>query len=354
MPEPREHQGSQPKISVIILNYNGLEWLPRCLDSLKRQTLLPEIEILVVDNASTDNSDAYIEERLKQFPRGRLIRNESNLFFCEGNNVGAASAVGEFLLFLNFDLWLEPDCLEKLYKEIKTADADCGTPMVLNYEDDTYQGCGSPGLDLFGMPTQMNLTRQTAEIFAAPGCSFLIRAVTFRKVGGFPREFLMYTEEIDLSWRVWIAGGKVVTVPSARIHHRGEVSVNPKGKTKVVESRTSETKRFLANRNGILLLMKNAQHILLLLLVPQLLMLSAEAMAGLLLIRRSSYVKKSFFLAIKEAFRMRKQVRFWRSQTKGFRQRGDFWMLRFLCLRPARWAELVKIFRIGPPKVDAK
>ncbi len=354
MPETNEKSELRPKISVVILNYNGLEWLPRCFDSLKQQTIFREIEVIVVDNASTDGSDRYTEERLQRIPQGRLIKNQTNLFFCEGNNVGAASATGEFLLFLNFDLWLEPECLEKLYREVIATGADCATPVVLNYEDNSFQGCGSPGLDFFGLPTQMNVPDLTVEIFAAPGCSFLIKREIFNKVGGFPQEFLMYAEEIDLSWRVWIAGGKIVTVPTARIHHRGAVAVNPKGKTKIVESRTSETKRYLANRNGILLLMKNAQHILLLMLAPHLLMLILEAIVGLLIIRRWRYIRKSYFGAIGEAFRMRKQVYEWRRHTKQFRQRGDFWMLRFLCLKPARWAEVARVFKVGLPKVDVK
>jgi GT2 family glycosyltransferase len=194
----------------------------------------------------------------------------------------------------------------------------------------------------------------TQETFAAPGCSLLVKKELFDKIGGFPPELLIYADETDLSWRVWIAGGKVVAVPSARLHHRGAAVVNPEGKTKTVESRTTDFKRFLANRNGILFLMKNGQHVLLLLLIPHLLLLLAEAGVGLVLTRRWSYIRKSYLSAISEAFQMRDHVRQWRRRIRGFRQRGDFWMLRFLRLKPGRWAEVKRLFKYGPPKVDAK
>ena len=344
----------QPKISVVILNFNGQAWLPRCLESLQAQTIFRDIEIIVSDNASTDGSDRFIEGWLAQTQKGLLVRNQTNLFFCEGNNVGAAVAKGEFLLFLNFDLWLEPACLEELYEEVKSANADAATPLVLNYDDDTFQNCGSPGPDVFGIPTHMPPPPKTKDAFVACGCSLMIRTELFRKIGGFPKEFLMYAEETDLCWRAWIAGGKVVTVPAARLHHRGAVSVNPEGQTKTVESRTSETKRYLATRNGILCLLKNSQHILLLLLIPHFLLLAVEAAASLLFVRRWSYVRKAYFSAAADAFRMMPQMREWRRKIRGFRKRSDWWMLRFLRLRPSRWEEVKRFFAMGAPKVDAK
>jgi GT2 family glycosyltransferase len=342
------------KISVVILNYNGKAWFPRCLESIEKQTIFPEIEIIVVDNASRDDSCDIVERWLEKNRRGRLIRNSTNLYFCGGNNVGAKAACGEFILFLNFDLWLEPDCLERLYDETVAAGADSATPLVLNYEDDSFQNCGSPGLDLFGMTTHRGPAQSTTEVFVACGCSLLIRNSLFHQIGGFPEEHLMYAEETDLCWRVWIAGGKVVTVPAARLHHRGAVSVNPEGQTRVTEARTSETKRFLANRNSLLVLLKNSQHLLWLLLPMHLLMLACEALVSLVLIRRWSYVRKSYWASVVEAFRMMKPVREWRRRIRGFRQRGDFWMLRFLRLKPGRWDEVKRLFAFGAPKVDAK
>ena len=343
------------KISVVVLNYNGMTWLPRCFESLERQTIFARLEVILTDNHSADDSVRFTNGWLaRSGAKGQVVQNGSNLWYCGANNNGAAVASGKYLLFLNNDTWLEPDCLEKLYTEVEAAGADAATPLVLNYDDSSFQNCGTPGLDFFGLTTHMGPVEKTTEIFAACGCSLLVRTEMFRKIGGFPPELLIYADETDICWRVWIAGGKVVTVPSARLHHRGAAVVNPAGQTKAVESRTSETKRFLANRNGVLFLMKNSRNFLLLLLIPHLLLLLTEALASLVLVRRWSYVRKSYLSAIAGAFRMMPHIRTWRRKIAGFRQRGDFWMLRFLRLKPSRWAEVQGLFKFGPPKVDAK
>jgi len=258
---------TRPKISIIVLNYNGLTWLPRCFESLEAQTIFNEIEVLVVDNQSPDGSGRLAAEWAQRAQNVRLIENEANLFFCGGNNRGAAAATGKYLFFLNNDTWLEPDCLATLFQEVEAADAGAAMPLVFNYDDETYQSLGGDGLDIFGMVPGPRRFDQTREIFAAFGAAFFIRADIFQKVGGFDEKLLMYVDETDLSWKVWIAGGRIVGVPAARMHHRGSPAANPAGGVKLVELRTNDMKRFLSNRNGILVLMKNSQHILLLLLI---------------------------------------------------------------------------------------
>ena len=342
-----------PLISVIVLNYNGAQWLSRCFDSLAAQTVFSQLEIIVVDNNSPDGSGRTAAQWVQSLPNGRMLQNQTNLFFCEANNVGAELATGEFLFFLNNDVWLEPDCLEKLYQETKAAQADAATPLVLNYNDNTLQSPGAAGLDLFGLLAPCAPFQNTREIFCACGCSFLIKAGLFKKIGGYDTELLMYADEMDLSWRVWIAGGRLVGVPAARLHHRGAAAVNPKGETAMVEARTSETKRFLANRNNLLVILKNSGSLLLLLLIPHLLLLLAEAVVSLLLVRRWSFVRKSYFGAVVEAIRMLRHVSDCRRHIQGFRQRSDFWMLRFLKLKPGRWEEVKRLRSGGIPKVDA-
>src|ERR1043166_1378513 len=80
---------SQPKISVIVLSYNGHNWLPRCFESLQAQTLFGEIEIIVTDNKSSDGSDALAAEWLEQTKKGRILQNGANLGYCEANNKAA-------------------------------------------------------------------------------------------------------------------------------------------------------------------------------------------------------------------------------------------------------------------------
>src|SRR4030095_9449782 len=103
------------------------------------------------------------------------------------------------------------------------------------------------------------------------------------------------------------------------------------------ESRTTDTKRFLANRNGILLLAKNCQNVLLLLLISHLLLLATEALVSFLLVRRFSYVRKAYLDAVVDCWRLRHHIWGWRKRIRGFRRHSDFWMLRFLILRPTLW-----------------
>jgi GT2 family glycosyltransferase len=343
------------KISVIVLSYNGKAWLHRCFESLEQQTIFLQIEVILTDNNSADSSVEFTNEWMARTGvHGRVVQNGANLFYCGANNNGAAVAAGEFLLFLNQDAWLERDCLENLYNETLRVVADGASPMVFDYDDNTYQCGGEGGLDLFGVPVGGPPAKCTQETPIAPGCSLYIKKVTFDKIGGFPSELLGYVDEADLCWRVWVAGGKIISVPSARVHHRGAVIVNPKGRSQTLESRTSDSKRFLTNRNNILFLLKNCQHVLLLLLIPHLLLLLAEAGVMLVVVKRWSFIRKAYLAAILDAFKMYAHVRVWRRRIRSFRQRGDFWMMRFLRLKPGRWYEIERIFKFGLPKVDNK
>ena len=98
-------------------------------------------------------------------------------------------------------------------------------------------------------------------------------------------------------------------------------------------------KRFLSVRNGILLILKNGQHVFLLMLLPHLLMLFCEALFFLVTTRNWTFVRNSYFRGIADAFRMMPHVREWRKKISGFRQRGDFWMMRFLRRRLSRWTK---------------
>lgn len=349
-PEPT----ATPLISVIVLNCNGARWLTRCLDSLRQQTIFDRMEVLVSDNNSADGSDTAAAAYMQDWPNGRVIQNGANLGYCEGNNRGAAQARGEFLLFLNNDTWLEAECLERLLHEVDRVHADAATPLVLNYGDDSFQSIGAAGLDLFGLATARIPLAETGDVFMPEGCSYLIRRELFEQLGRFDSEFFIFSDETDLSWRLWIAGHRAVGVPAARLHHRGAAYVNPAGGDVVAEFRTSDTKRFLANRNGLLMLFKNAQHVLFLLVPAQLLLLAMESVVGLAIVRRWGFVKRAYVDAVLDCWRLRKHVFAERKRVRSFRRRGDWWMLRFLRLRPNRWDELVRTWKSGLPKVDAR
>src|SRR5687767_14394612 len=144
---------SNPVISVVISNKNGVQWLPRCLESVRAQSIVDRIEIIFVDNVSTDGSVALARKLLHGFPQASIIENKEDLGFTGGMNTGAFAAKGEGVFLLSNDTWLETDCLEKLLSAIEAEKADGAMPLVLNYEDSSLQSLGADGIDLFGLST---------------------------------------------------------------------------------------------------------------------------------------------------------------------------------------------------------
>lgn len=343
-----------PLATIVILNYNGQRWLKRCLDSLRQQTIFRQLEIIVADNSSPDKSDLLAAELMREWPNGRVIQHGANLGFCEGNNRAAAQARGDYLFFLNNDTWLEPACMERLLAEAEASAAQAATPLMLNYDDDSVQSSGGAGFDLFGLMSLAPVDQTSSrEIFVVGGCCYWIRRALFERLGGFDPVFYMYADEYDLSWRVWISGARAILASSARMHHRGAASVNPSGGDKIVELRTSNSKRFYTNRNCLLLLLKNCQHVLLVMVLLQIGLLLLEGFVALILFRRWSFVRKAYLQAIGDCWRLRGHIRSERARVARYRGRSDWQMLRFFRLRLNRWIELQNLRRHGVPKVSA-
>lgn len=340
-----------PLVSIIVLNYNGESWLARCFESLKAQTVIQQIELIFADNSSTDDSVATAARLLADFPCAAIVQTGGNLGFCEGNNVGARFAHSQYLLFLNSDTWLEPDCIEKLMAEMKRTGAAAGTPLVLNYEDSLYQDLGFFGFDILGLPSPSREQFQAREIFIAGGCSLIIERRMFDLIHGFDAAYFMYSDDVDLSWRVWIAGGRVLGLPASRLHHRGAIAANPAGGGKMVEFRTTFQKRFLTNRNSLLCQLKNSGSILLLLVPVQIFYLAVESAAMSVMLRDFSFFHQAFLKALADCWRLRYHLAAERHRIAQYRKRGDFWMLRFLRWRLNRWFEFRRLFKYGVPRV---
>jgi GT2 family glycosyltransferase len=244
--------------------------------------------------------------------------------------------------------------MEKLIAGTEKLGAAAATPLVLNYPDNSYQDFGFYGFDMFGLPSPSAAANGTREIFIAGGCSYLIRADIFNQLGLFDAEYFIYSDDADLSWRIWLAGYKVAGIFEAKLHHRGAAGVNPQGGITTVEFRTNDRKRFLSNRNCLLTLMTNAQHILLLLILPLVALLFLESLAGAVLLRRWSFARASFWSVLADCWRRRGHILQQRKKVAAFRKHSDFWMLRFFKLRLNRWDEVKRTLKFGPPRVDAR
>src|ERR1035438_3375032 len=174
-----------PPVSVIVLNYNGARWLDRCLNSLRAQTIYDQVEVILADNVSSDGSERLGQQIVEGWPRGVFIQHSTNLGYCEGNNRAAEAARGEYLLFLNNDTWLEPRCLEQLLAEVQRTGAGAAAPLILNYDDDSFQSLGAFGFDLFGLASTRASAVQTRQVLMPEGCAYLIQRELFQALGRF-------------------------------------------------------------------------------------------------------------------------------------------------------------------------
>jgi GT2 family glycosyltransferase len=330
-------------VSVVVVNYNCLKWLDRFFPSLRAQTIFDRTEVIMVDNTSRDGSAEICGKEMTTWPNGVFLPTGGNYGFGGGSNRGAKIARGKYLFFLNPDVWLEPNCLEELVRHAEGEKIKVAGPLVLDYDSDDRQKVGASGFDLFGclMPLKPREISQNTRFAAGP--FFFISRELFQKLGGFDDEFFLFNEEMDLSWRAWVAGESIAFLPSARIHHQGASSGN-----RAIENRTNEIKRLYANRNQLLAILKNAQSVLLLLALNQTILIFAEAVAGTLLARQFSFFGQAFLKPIASCWRLRRHIFEKRRLNRTLRQRGDWWMLRhFLRFGFGRSADVKLLLQFG-------
>lgn len=209
--------------SVIIANWNGARHLRVCLDSLRRQTH-PDFEVIVVDNGSTDESVAMVQEA---YPEVRLLVLPENCGFVVACNRGAAMARGEVLVMLNNDTEAEPGWLEALCRALEAhPEAGAAASKLLLFDRrDTLHAAG----DILG-PGFMPANRGVWEVdrgqydherwvFGACGGAAAYRRQVWEQLGGFDERLFMYLEDVDLAWRMQRAGWRTLFVPEARVYH---------------------------------------------------------------------------------------------------------------------------------------
>lgn len=211
-----------PLISVIILNWNGKECLASCIQSVKDQIYL-NIEIIVVDNGSTDGSVEYLQA---VYPDLHLVANRKNLGYGGGNNQGIRKAKGKYILILNNDTEMEKECVEMLWRCMES-DQKIGvtTPKILLYDrKDTIDAAGltiySDGLSIGrGRFEPQEKYNQIEEVFAGSGCASLFRKEMLEDIGLLDEDFFAYAEDTDLGWRARLAGWITYYVPQAIVYH---------------------------------------------------------------------------------------------------------------------------------------
>jgi len=212
---------TMPKISVIIVSYNGKTLLDKCLESLFKVNY-DNFEVILVDNNSTDETIDFIT---KNYPSVILIKLDSNKGFAEPNNIGAKIAKGEHLLFLNNDTIVTPTFISELVKVIENDTKVAICQSLLLKLDGSVDSSGD-FIDTLGIVyNSKTKTNEIREISSARGASMLVRSSIFKKLDGFDEKFFVSFEDVDLGWRTWILGYRVFLVPKSIVYHLGGTTI---------------------------------------------------------------------------------------------------------------------------------
>jgi len=218
-----------PRVSVVVSNFNGAKYLPKLLDTLRAQRGV-ELEIIIVDRHSTDAS----AEILRAAGNLGVIRERPESGLVTGYAVGAESASSELLFFCNEDMWFEPDCLRLLAERIDLPKRiGAADPWQWTYDGETLIHAGTRFRRRYLAPNSPYLCRENDFLrplsageevpFGCAGAIMIHRAV-YEEIGGWDRAFFLDHEDVDLFIRAWQVGWKCVTVPDAKVYHAVNVS----------------------------------------------------------------------------------------------------------------------------------
>jgi GT2 family glycosyltransferase len=247
-----------PTVTIVILNWNGRHYLEKFLPSVLATTY-DNYKIVVADNASADDSITYLQSN---FPQVELIRLSQNFGFAKGYNEALKNVQADYYVLLNSDVevspaWLQP-AIGLLEKDEKAAACQ---PKILSYHNKNffeYAGAAGGWMDAYGYPFARGRVFEvceedrgqydtTQEVFWATGAAMVVKSRVYHQLKGFDAYFFAHMEEIDLCWRIQLAGYKIYCCPQSIVYHVGGGTL-PKGASR---------KTFLNFRNNQIMLAKN-------------------------------------------------------------------------------------------------
>ena len=247
------------KISVVILNWNGVEMLQKFLPKVMEYSTMEGVEVCVADNASTDESVSYLQAN---FPNVRLIVLDKNYGFAEGYNRALQQVEAEYVVLLNSDVEVTPHWLEPLveYMDAHPEVAACQPKIRSERNKEYFEYAGAAGgyLDKYGYPFCRGRIFDVVEkdegqydtvssVFWATGAALFIRLKDYWEAGGLDGRFFAHMEEIDLCWRLRSRGRGIVCIPQSVVYHVGAATLK----------KENPRKTFLNFRNNLLMLYKN-------------------------------------------------------------------------------------------------
>src|SRR5207253_816896 len=209
-------------ISVVVVNWNGKPLLADCLQSLRSQTFA-DVEVIIVDNGSTDGSAEWVRQNFHEF---KLVQLNENRGFAGGNNAGIMQARGEWIALINNDATAEPDWLEQLYRAVEPDERVGLAASRVVLTSGALDSAGD-GMTIAGVPykrghgkTPNGVFLKAAEVFGASGCGVLLRHSMLDRIGLLDEDFFCIYEDGDLNFRARLAGFHCIYVPEAVIIHR--------------------------------------------------------------------------------------------------------------------------------------
>ncbi len=287
-----------PTLSICVLNYNGQRFLEGCFESLLAMTYPRELlELILVDNASTDESLEFMRTR---YPQVRLLRRDRNEGFSKANNFAATMATGKYVAFLNNDMRVDREWAVEMVRPLsRGASVVCTASKILSRDGKRIDFVGG-GINFYGhglsdaydTPNDDRLYTEEKPIPFACGGAMLIDRQVFLSVGGFDEDLYAYFEDTDLGWRLWVLGYEVIFAPKAVVyhHHHG------------TWERLSHTQRFtLLERNALYTIIKNYEQANLDRILPLALLLAVKRFTLQSGLDWSSFVPGSAGAATKEA-----------------------------------------------------
>lgn len=319
------------KTTVVIPNYNGIRYIEDCLDSLYAGTQ-KEIEVIVVDNASTDGSMELVRDK---FPQVRLILNEENTGFCKAVNQGIEASSTPYVILLNNDTRVELAFVHELEKAIEKDQKifSVSAKLISLYDKTKTDDAGDYYCALGwafarGKGKNPDLYRRECDIFAACGGAAIYRREYFERVGLFDENHFAYLEDIDIGYRALLCGYRNRFAPAAIVYHAGSATTG---------SQYNAFKTKLAARNSIYLIYKNMPLFQIILNLPFLL-------TGFL-IKTFFFVKKG--LAKEYVCGLTDGVRLSASE-QGKAQKVSFSsdrLVKYIRIQCALWCNLLKLFQ---------
>lgn len=258
---------NNPNLSIVILNYNTKDLLKDCLLSLDKVKNEVSFEVIVVDNGSTDGSQAMLK---KDFSWVKLVENNANLGFAVGNNKARDYCKGEDILFLNSDTIVHKGtlkkCLEYLHENEKVGALTCKTELPNGGVDkDARRSFTTPWVGLTHLVLRLDKIfpkspifarywygyipeNVTHEVDAIQGAFFLVRNKILDKVDWFDEDYFLDGEDIDLCWKIKDAGWEIIYYPEVSIIHLKGAT---KGKNKQVKKRAPLAERIKFRMSGV-------------------------------------------------------------------------------------------------------